>query len=90
MKIIAYIAAALTTIAFLPQVIRVYKTKSTEDISLLMFCLFTTGIFLWLLYGIFLKDFPIIIANTITLLLSAYILYNKIKAYIYSKKPLGK
>ena len=76
---IGFFAAFCTTISFLPQVIKVYKTKSTKDISLYMFLIFTIGTFCWLIYGIIESSLPIIIANTITLILSAIILLYKIK-----------
>ena len=74
-----FFAAFCTTISFLPQVIKVYKTRSTKDISLYMFLIFTIGTFCWLIYGIIESSLPIIIANTITLILSAIILLYKIK-----------
>jgi len=76
---VGFFAAFCTTISFLPQVIKVYKTKSTKDISLYMFLIFTMGTFCWLIYGILESSLPIIIANTITLILSAIILLYKIK-----------
>jgi MtN3 and saliva related transmembrane protein len=76
---VGFFAAFCTTISFLPQVIKVYKTKSTKDISLYMFLIFTIGTFCWLIYGILESSLPIIIANTITLILSAIILLYKIK-----------
>ena len=76
---VGFFAAFCTTISFLPQVIKVYKTRSTKDISLYMFLIFTIGTFCWLIYGILESSLPIIIANTITLILSAIILLYKIK-----------
>ena len=78
-KYIGFFAAFCTTIAFLPQAIKVYKTKSTKDISLLMFIIFTVGVASWLTYGVYLNDLPLIAANTITLILSLFILFYKIK-----------
>ncbi|MDD3421546.1 MAG: SemiSWEET transporter [Methanocellales archaeon] len=77
--IIGLVAATCTTISFVPQVIRTIKTKHTKDLSLTMYSIFTTGIFLWLVYGILIKDLPIIIANAITLLFTFTILILKIK-----------
>ena len=77
--IIGYIAAACTTASFIPQAIKVYKTKNTRDISLGMLALMTFGVFAWLVYGIMISAMPIIAANLITLLLSLYILIMKIK-----------
>lgn len=72
-----YIAAVLTTVAFVPQVVLVYKTKDTNSISLLMFVFFSFGLISWATYGILLNQLPIIIANGTTLILSLYILYMK-------------
>ena len=76
---IGFFAAFCTTIAFLPQAIKVYKTKSTKDISLLMFLIFTIGVLSWLLYGFVINDLPVILANAVTLILSLFILLYKIK-----------
>ena len=76
---IGFFAAFCTTIAFLPQAIKVYKTKSTKDISLYMFLIFTLGVLSWLIYGIAISDLPIILANAITLVLSFFILIYKLK-----------
>jgi len=78
-KYIGFFAAFCTTIAFLPQAIKVYKTKSTKDISLYMFLIFTIGVFSWLIYGFIISDLPIIFANAVTLILSFFILIYKIK-----------
>ena len=78
-KIVGYLAAAATTIAFLPQAFHTIKTKDTKGISLGMYLVFTFCVVMWLLYGIFLKDVPIIAANTITLVLTAIILVYKLK-----------
>jgi MtN3 and saliva related transmembrane protein len=78
-KYIGFFAAFCTTIAFVPQAIKVYKSKSTKDISLYMFLIFTIGVFSWLVYGIVISDLPIILANAVTLILSLFILIYKIK-----------
>lgn len=78
-EILGLTAGSLTTIAFLPQLIQTWKSKSAKDISLGMFLLFTGGIILWLIYGIFMKDMPIILANSLTLVLASMILFFKIK-----------
>lgn len=77
--IIGLLAALCTTISFVPQVIQILKTKETKGISLGMYIIFTTGITCWLIYGICLKDLPIIGANSITLVLAGTILIFKIK-----------
>jgi MtN3 and saliva related transmembrane protein len=77
--LIGLAAAFCTTIAFLPQVIKTWRTRSTKDISLAMFLVFTTGIFLWLVYGLIIGDVPLITANGITFVLSGTILYFKLR-----------
>ena len=77
--IIGSVAAALTTTAFIPQAWKVWKTRHTADISLGMYAMFTTGVALWLAYGILLSSWPIIIANGITLLLAGTVLAMKLK-----------
>jgi MtN3 and saliva related transmembrane protein len=76
---IGTLAGIFTTIAFIPQVTKTWKTKSAGDISLLMFLLFSSGVLLWLIYGVLLHALPIIVANGITLSLSASILVLKLK-----------
>ena len=77
--IIGFLAAICTTSAFLPQAIKIIKTRKTSDISLLMYSVMGIGIFLWLLYGIFLNEMPIIMANSISIILVGCILILKIK-----------
>lgn len=72
------IAAILTTASFLPQAIKTIKTKDTKGISTGMYSMFVVGVFLWIIYGIQLKDMPIIIANIITFILASIILGFKI------------
>jgi len=76
---IGFFAALCTTVAFLPQAIKVYQTKSTKDISLLMFLIFTVGVLSWLIYGLIINDYPVILANSVTLILSLFILLYKIR-----------
>jgi len=73
-------AGALTTVAFVPQVVRTWRTRSTEGISLSMFVLFCTGVLLWCLYGIAMRSWPIIVANAATLALASVILLLKLRA----------
>ncbi|MDO8412303.1 MAG: SemiSWEET transporter [Gallionellaceae bacterium] len=75
---VGFVAALLTTAAFVPQVWKVWKTRSTQDISLGMYLLFISGVMLWLLYGILLVSWPIIIANGMTALLAGAVLVMKI------------
>ena len=72
-------AGILTTIAFLPQVMQVLKTKSTDDISLVMYITFIMGIVFWLAYGVLLGAWPVIIANIITFILALVVLVMKLK-----------
>jgi MtN3 and saliva related transmembrane protein len=72
-------AAALTTTSFIPQAVRIFRTRHTTDISLGMYTLFTLGVTLWLTYGIQLSSWPIIAANSVTLLLAGTVLAMKIK-----------
>lgn len=72
-------AATLTTTAFIPQALKVWHTRHTADISLGMYAMFTLGVALWLAYGILLMAWPIIIANSITLLLAGSVLIMKIR-----------
>lgn len=77
--IIGSVAATLTTTAFIPQAWKVWRTRHTADISLGMYALFTTGVALWLSYGILLESWPIIIANCVTLLLAGMVLAMKLR-----------
>ena len=77
-EIIGYVAGTLTTVSFLPQAIKTLKTKDTESLSLSMYSIFTTGVLLWLIYGIHLDDAAIIYANAITLILASSILCMKL------------
>lgn len=83
-EIVGFSAAVLTMFGFLPQVIKIYKTKSVGDISLPTILLFTFGIFLWLVYGLHLKNAVIILANSVTLvtLIVALILYSKYRTNV--------
>jgi MtN3 and saliva related transmembrane protein len=85
-EIIGYLAATLTTGSFVPQAVLTIKTRDTESLSLGMYGTFTLGVLCWLIYGIYLGDKAIIIANTITLLLAASILSFKIYNLIRNKK----
>lgn len=76
---IGTLAGTFTTIAFVPQVAKAWVSRSTRDISLWTFLLFSSGVLLWLMYGILLRSMPIIAANGITLLLSASILFLKLR-----------
>jgi MtN3 and saliva related transmembrane protein len=75
---LGYFAGILTTIAFIPQVVKVWTSKRTSDISLIMFVVFTTGVLLWFIYGIIINDYALVITNLITFSLSLSILVAKI------------
>ncbi|MGH7742634.1 MAG: SemiSWEET family sugar transporter [Candidatus Eiseniibacteriota bacterium] len=76
---LGYAAAFLTTAAFVPQVVRVWRRRSADDISLAMYLLFMAGVALWALYGIRLRAAPVIAANLTTLLLAAAVVAAKIR-----------
>ena len=74
---IGSIAGTLTTLSFVPQVVRIWRTRHADDISTSMFVIFITGVTLWLFYGISLGAWPVIIANSITLVLASAVLVLK-------------
>ena len=76
---LGFLAAILTTTAFLPQVFKTLKTKKTKDLSLIMYILLTVGTFLWGIYGFLNHDIPLVLANVITFLSSLSILILKVK-----------
>jgi len=77
--ILGLVAACFTTGSFLPQAIKAIKTKHTKDLSLGMYSVLTTGIVLWLIYGILVNDIPIIASNCVTLVFTSAILILKLK-----------
>ena len=78
-ELIGIIAGMLTTIAFLPQAIKIWRSKSAKDVSLAMFVCFCMGIVLWVIYGIMLGALPVILANVVTLCIAATILVFKLR-----------
>ncbi|HVN98774.1 MAG TPA: SemiSWEET transporter [Steroidobacteraceae bacterium] len=76
---IGYAAAFLTTVSFLPQVIKVWRSRSTRDISLATYGMFTLGAALWLAYGLVIQAMPVIIANSVTVVLAAAVLVAKLR-----------
>lgn len=78
-QILGLVAGGLTTIAFLPQVIKTWRSQSARDLSLVMFFVFALGTLLWLIYGIIIEQLPIILANSITLALASVLLYFKLR-----------
>ncbi len=77
--LLGLVAGFLTTVSFLPQVIKTWKSKSAGDISLSMFLLFCIGITLWLIYGIMIRDLAVTLTNLFTLILASTILFFKLK-----------
>jgi MtN3 and saliva related transmembrane protein len=76
---IGFLAGALTTIAFVPQALKMYATKSGKDVSARMLMIFSAGVVLWLIYGIMIGSLPVILSNVVTLVLSATIIALKIR-----------
>lgn len=82
---IGFLAGALTTIAFVPQALKMYTTKSGKDVSARMLLIFSAGLILWLIYGVMIESVPVILANVVTLVLSGTIIVLKIR---YSRPNL--
>ena len=78
-EMLGMMAGTISSVTFLPQVIKTWQTKSAKDISLWMFLLVTLSVIMWLVYGIFLKSIPIIYTNSAVLLMSLVMLYFKWK-----------
>ncbi|MCP3402191.1 MULTISPECIES: SemiSWEET transporter [unclassified Bradyrhizobium] len=78
-KLIGFAAATCTTVAYAPQFIKVWKTRSARDISLGMFLVMVLGLALWLVYGLLSGDAPLVAANAVTMVLAAGILFMKLK-----------
>lgn len=79
LTILGLVAAACTTISFIPQALKTIKTKNTKDLSLSTYILLTIGLTLWLIYGFLVKDLPLIVANGVTSIFIVTILVMKIK-----------
>lgn len=78
-EIIGIVAAVLTTSAFVPQVIKTWKSKDVEGLSLTMYSVFFLGIVLWLVYGILIESIPVILANVVTAILAFILVFFKLK-----------
>lgn len=76
-ELVGFLAAFCTTISFIPQAVKVIRTRDTQSISLWMYIIFTFGVLCWLIYGILLGNRPMMIANSVTLILSGTILVMK-------------
>jgi MtN3 and saliva related transmembrane protein len=85
---LGYFAALCTTVAFIPQAVKVFKTKHTKDISLGMFSLLNLGFILWLAYGLLILSYPIILANSITMIFALYILITKLRLDVFKTKKI--
>jgi MtN3 and saliva related transmembrane protein len=81
-------AAFLTSIAFIPQVLKILKTRNTSGISLIMYALFVTGVACWLGWGLMLGQTPVIVANAVTLVLSSAVLLLKIRSVLLGREGL--
>ncbi|HZK03432.1 MAG TPA: SemiSWEET transporter [Bacteroidaceae bacterium] len=79
MELFGYIAAFLTSVSFIPQALKTIRTRDTQGISLLMYAIFSTGVLCWFIYGIAMKDLPILLANGVTLCFALIILFFKIR-----------
>lgn len=77
--VIGSVAAFLTTVAFVPQVVKIWRCRSAKDISLPMYVVFTLGVAMWLVYGLLLGAMPIIIANCVTLVLAMSVVVMKLR-----------
>ncbi len=77
--IIGLLAGGCTTAAFIPQVVKTWRSRSARDLSLGMFLIFTMGVILWLIYGVLVRDVPVIATNAITLLLAGWLLLMKVR-----------
>ncbi len=77
--LIGYVAATLTTVSFVPQALKTFRTRDVSGISLGMYSLFATGVALWLVYGVMLGEAPIYVANAITLALALAVLVMKLR-----------
>ena len=75
---LGYVAATLTTASFVPQAWLTFRTRDVSGISLAMYSVFTLGIALWLVYGLFIEAWPVVIANVVTFALAAAILTMKL------------
>lgn len=78
-SLVGLVAAFCTTAAYVPQVLHIWRTRSTQDISLGMFSVMTLGVALWIVYGVAIGSMPVIVANGATLVLAGTILVLKLK-----------
>ena len=79
LTLLGLVAGGLTTLSFVPQVRKIWRTKSAEDVSLLMFAAFCVGVSLWIAYGVMKGEIAIIVTNAVTLVFGAAIVWMKLK-----------
>ena len=77
--LVGMVAGICTTLAFVPQVLQVYRSRSAKDISLGMYAIFLSGVVLWLIYGVMIDAKPIIVANAVTMILAGAVLLAKLR-----------
>lgn len=87
-KTIGYLAGTGTTVSFLPQMIRVVRTRSVSDLSIYMFLIHSTGVSLWIVYGIYMKDLIIILFNGITIFFNLVILSVFLQSFLSKPKQI--
>ena len=78
-EMLGYCAGGLTTAAFLPQVVQTWRSRSVRDISLPMYAIFAAGIAAWLVYGVLVGSWPVVVANAATLVLALAMIWMKLK-----------
>lgn len=78
-------AGLITTIAFLPQIIQIFRTKSVKDISLMMYVTYSVGLIIWVTYGYIISSYAIMITNSITLMLALITVIMKLKLNVSDK-----
>ena len=78
-EIVGLIAAFLTTIAFLPQAVKVYRTQSTDGLSLPMYVIMFVGVCMWLYFGLRIESLSVVVANTVTAVMQIFIIFNILK-----------
>lgn len=76
---LGFAAATLTTVSFFPQALKIWKTRSAQDISLGMFVLFSAGVFLWTVYGVLRRDIPMTLSSSLSFAIAVFILWMKLK-----------
>ncbi|WP_211236348.1 SemiSWEET transporter [Desulfovibrio inopinatus] len=79
MESVGIVAGMCTTFSFLPQALKALKTKDTKSLSLSMYSIFVSGVFLWIVYGLMIESFSVVAANVITFLLAGMVLFLKIR-----------